>query len=202
MRAVCGQAVKALPRRRLRSGPHPAAACLAATPRPQRDRWGAVIRGVFAGNIFDLGCAATTSMYHEVRRKPGRRFACGCWCFCPAPHGHRLGAKRLLLPSMHASLCATPAPACPWDMLLQEGVSFHDTRDKLVPRPWVVDDLGALLDRLCRCAHVPCCVWRCGRDNYMHDAAGGWQESQQRFGGQSALSASERRGGASCAGAV
>lgn len=33
----------------------------------QRDRWDAVIRGVFAGNIFDLGCAATTSMYHEVR---------------------------------------------------------------------------------------------------------------------------------------
>ncbi|KAI7846494.1 hypothetical protein COHA_000029 [Chlorella ohadii] len=62
----------------------------------QRDRWDAVIRGVFAGNIFDLGCAATTSMYHE------------------------------------------------------EGVSFHDTRDKLVQRPWVVDDLDALLDRLCR----------------------------------------------------
>ncbi|PRW56218.1 hypothetical protein C2E21_5015 [Chlorella sorokiniana] len=61
----------------------------------QRDRWDAVIRGVFAGNIFDLGCAATTSMYHE------------------------------------------------------EGVSFHDTRDKLVPRPWVIDDLDALLDRLC-----------------------------------------------------
>ncbi|KAL4443034.1 hypothetical protein ABPG77_008525 [Micractinium sp. CCAP 211/92] len=61
----------------------------------QRDRWDAVIRGVFAGNIFDLGCAATTDMYHS------------------------------------------------------EGISFHATRDKLLPRPWVVDDLDAVLHRLC-----------------------------------------------------
>ncbi|KAL4457774.1 hypothetical protein ABPG75_012639 [Micractinium tetrahymenae] len=61
----------------------------------QRDRWDAVLRGVFAGNIFDLGCAATTDMYH------------------------------------------------------QEGISFHASRDKLLARPWVVDDLDALLDRLC-----------------------------------------------------
>ncbi|PSC71487.1 pantothenate kinase-like [Micractinium conductrix] len=60
-----------------------------------RDRWDAVIRGVFAGNIFDLGCAYTTDMYHS------------------------------------------------------EGVSFHATRAKLLPRPWVIDDMDALLDRLC-----------------------------------------------------
>ena len=40
---------------------HPRSLC------PQQDRWAAVLRGVFAGNIFDLGCAATTSLYHEVR---------------------------------------------------------------------------------------------------------------------------------------
>ena len=47
-------------------------------------------------NIFDLGCAYTTDMYHS------------------------------------------------------EGVSFHATRAKLLPRPWVIDDMDALLDRLCR----------------------------------------------------
>ncbi|KAI3436715.1 hypothetical protein D9Q98_006130 [Chlorella vulgaris] len=62
----------------------------------QRMRWEAVLRGVFAGNIFDLGCAATTAAYHEG------------------------------------------------------GIEFHATRDKLVERPWVIDDLDALLDRLCR----------------------------------------------------
>ncbi|EFN58807.1 hypothetical protein CHLNCDRAFT_19893 [Chlorella variabilis] len=60
----------------------------------QRDRWETVVRGVFAGNIFDLGCKATTDAYHE------------------------------------------------------DGVSFHTTRDKLLPRPWVIDHLEALLDRL------------------------------------------------------
>lgn len=59
-----------------------------------RQRWEAVVRGVFAGNIFDLGCAATTDMYH------------------------------------------------------QDGISFHGTREKLLPRPWVIDCLEQLLDRL------------------------------------------------------
>lgn len=49
-------------------------ACLRAHPpaRPttlpmQRDKWDAIIRGVFAGNIFDLGTKHTTEMYHEAR---------------------------------------------------------------------------------------------------------------------------------------
>lgn len=37
-----------------------------------RQRWEAVVRGVFAGNIFDLGCAATTDMYHQVGRHTSR----------------------------------------------------------------------------------------------------------------------------------
>lgn len=49
-----------------------------------------------AGNVFDLGCASTTSMYHG------------------------------------GEMC------------------FFDTRAKLVERPWAVDDLEPLLDRLCR----------------------------------------------------
>lgn len=31
---------------------------------------------------------------------------------------------------------------------LQDGISFHATRDRLLPRPWVVDCFDALLDRL------------------------------------------------------
>lgn len=30
-------------------------------------------------------------------------------------------------------------------------MSFHATREKLLPRPWAVDHMDALLDRLCRC---------------------------------------------------
>ena len=30
------------------------------------------------------------------------------------------------------------------------GMAFHASRDALLPRPWVVDHLDALLDRLCR----------------------------------------------------
>ncbi len=37
-----------------------------------RARWEAVVRGVFAGNIFDLGCAATTDMYHQASAGRGR----------------------------------------------------------------------------------------------------------------------------------
>lgn len=49
----------------------------------QRMRWEAVLRGVFAGNIFDLGCAATTAAYHEVR-------CCwaSCWACWPAAPAH------------------------------------------------------------------------------------------------------------------
>eukprot|EP00887_Chlorella_sp_A99_P002878 scaffold6.g2878.t1 len=58
-------------------------------------RWEMVLRGVFAGNIFDLGTAATTSMYHE-----------------------------------------------------QGGVSFHDTRERLLPRPWAIDCMDELVAAL------------------------------------------------------
>lgn len=55
-----------------------------------------------------------------------------------APHLHKPG------------LPAGPHP----NPVVQEGISFHATRDKLLPRPWAVDDLDALLDRLCRCASL------------------------------------------------
>lgn len=67
---------------------------------------------------------------------------------------------------MHARLPQRSARACPHLKLrqllhgihlalasqAQGDISFHATRDKLLPRPWVVDDLDALLDRLCRWA--------------------------------------------------
>ena len=56
---------------------------------PQRDRWDAVIRGVFAGNIFDLGCAATTDMYHQARLKNYGAVGGPCiawgWCGSAGP---------------------------------------------------------------------------------------------------------------------
>lgn len=43
----------------------------------------------------------------------------------------------------HTLLCV-----CRGALWAQNGVSFHDTLDRLLPRPWVVDCLDALLDRL------------------------------------------------------
>jgi hypothetical protein len=98
-------------------------------------RWEAVLRGLFAGNIFDLGCAATTAAYHEVR-------CCwvswACW-----PAGLETSAA-----CHKASPATLLLAACVPHM--QGGIEFHATRDKLVERPWVIDDLDALLDRLCR----------------------------------------------------
>ncbi|KAF8066326.1 damage-control phosphatase [Scenedesmus sp. PABB004] len=61
----------------------------------RRDALEAALRGVFAGNIFDLGAAASAARYES-------------------------GA----------------------------GAGFHCALDALLPRPWVVDDLDALLARL------------------------------------------------------
>ena len=191
-------------------GPCPAVACVLALTLLPRAWLPHPARSATAGGPSSVACLRATSSTWAVQPPPacitrcgasqGEAVLVGTCAFVLRHMGGRLGSKRRLQPSMHASLCATPATACPWVMLLQEGVSFHDTRDKLVPRPWVVDDLDALLDRLCRCAHVLCCVWRCGRDNYMQDGAGGLaRKSTTILGGQSALSASERRGGTSCA---
>lgn len=49
-------------------------------------------------------------------------------------------------------------------------MSFHDTRAGLVPRPWVVDDLDALLDRLCRWATLGL-VWFASRACFVQGAA-------------------------------
>ena len=57
-------------------------------------RWELIIRGVCAANIFDLGAAHTTNMYHS------------------------------------------------------DGVSFHDAREKLLPRPWAIDTMDRLVDKL------------------------------------------------------
>lgn len=59
-------------------------------------RWEALVRGVFAGNLFDLGAAASAQHYKS--------------------NGG--------------------------------GASFASTRDSLVPRPWVIDHLDALVERL------------------------------------------------------
>lgn len=61
---------------------------------PEPVRVGALIRGIFAGNIFDLGSMATIADYHE------------------------------------------------------KGMDFHATRERLPDRPWVVDDVDALAQRL------------------------------------------------------
>ena len=79
-----------------------------------------------------------------------------------------------LVISTGAGRCAATGPACyAWDCIWaaaapkatpptathinsphatpphpQNGVSFHDTRERLLPRPWVVDCLDPLLDRL------------------------------------------------------
>jgi type II pantothenate kinase len=60
-----------------------------------RQRLEAALRGVFAGNIFDLGAAATAAAYQDAG-----------------------------------------------------GVDFRAVLQKLLPRPWVIDDLDAILDRL------------------------------------------------------
>ncbi len=65
---------------------------LDALPEPQRVD--ALIRGIFAGNIFDLGSMATIADYHE------------------------------------------------------KGMDFHATREGLPDRPWTVDDVDALAERL------------------------------------------------------
>lgn len=64
-----------------------------------------------------------------------------------------LGAASAALPwmSCHA-VAATQAAGCQAGIelptCLQGGVAFHDTRDKLLPRPWVVDCLDALVAAL------------------------------------------------------
>lgn len=60
------------------------------------DRWEAIIRGIFAGNIFDLGAAHTADAYHNN----------------------------------------------------DDEMSFFKTRGHLLERPWVIDEMDALLDRL------------------------------------------------------
>ncbi|KAG7669223.1 hypothetical protein Ndes2526B_g05521 [Nannochloris sp. 'desiccata'] len=59
------------------------------------ERWELIIRGVCAANIFDLGAAHTTDMYHS-----------------------------------------------------NGGVSFHDAREKLLPRPWIIDNMDRLVNKL------------------------------------------------------
>ena len=60
----------------------------------ERDRPRTLIRNVFAGNIFDMGCSGTIELYESA------------------------------------------------------GIGFHDTRERLPDRPWLVDDLDALARRL------------------------------------------------------
>lgn len=93
-------------------------------------RWEMVLRGVFAGNIFDLGTAATTSMYHE-----------------------------------------------------QGGVSFHDTRERLLPRPWAIDCMDELVAALA--ADAPGASGSCSGDGVsgsgtVSDGAGPAAEAQQQ----------------------
>ncbi len=64
------------------------------------ERWELIIRGICAANIFDLGAAHTTDMYHS-----------------------------------------------------NGGVSFHDAREKLLPRPWAVDHMDALVKKLQRSSY-------------------------------------------------
>lgn len=59
------------------------------------ERWELLTRGVCAANIFDLGAAHTTNLYHS-----------------------------------------------------NGGVSFHDAREKLLPRPWVIDNMDRLVNKL------------------------------------------------------
>ncbi|GAX75016.1 hypothetical protein CEUSTIGMA_g2462.t1 [Chlamydomonas eustigma] len=61
------------------------------------ERWNLCLRGVFAGNIFDLGAVASAELFNKN------------------------GAAN----------------------------SFSETRQKLLPRPWAVDDLDAILLRIC-----------------------------------------------------
>lgn len=184
--------------------------------RLQRDRWDAVIRGVFAGNIFDLGCAATTDMYHQVRPKQG--CACPgkdsgvCWapastlvavlpCACVGHTGlHECccGCVQKSQPGrapQHPPPCAfepNPTQPNPAQPNSQEGISFHDTRDKLVPRPWVIDDLDALLDRLCRWVRLCpllwllCCAFGCHKVGWWVAKAGcaSWGRETDRLGGR------------------
>ena len=63
--------------------PNPRLCCRYPCCCLQRDRWAAVLRGVFAGNIFDLGCAATTSMYHEVRHAAAGSWQAHSQCMLP-----------------------------------------------------------------------------------------------------------------------
>jgi uncharacterized protein with ATP-grasp and redox domains len=65
------------------------------------ERWELIVRGICAANIFDLGAAHTTDMYHN-----------------------------------------------------NGGVSFHDAREKLLPRPWAVDNLDQLVNKLSGFADV------------------------------------------------
>lgn len=75
-----------------------------------------------------------------------------------------------LLPAVLAEVDAQPTPQARWDMVIrgicaanifdlgtihtsemyhnEGGVSFHATREKLVPRPWAIDCLDALIARL------------------------------------------------------
>lgn len=59
----------------------------------EEDRLEALMRGIFAGNVFDLGSHATAALYE------------------------------------------------------QDGIDFAAVRARLAPRPWLVDDLGALRER-------------------------------------------------------
>lgn len=106
---------------------------------------------MFAGNIFDLGCKATTDAYHEVTLRTQQLHAAGFTLLAVQPAARCSG-----LVARSRMRQATPTTATTtFLLLLQGGIDFHTTRDKLVPRPWVVDDLDPLLDRLCRWALPP-----------------------------------------------
>jgi type II pantothenate kinase len=117
-----------------------------------RARLEAALRGVFAGNIFDLGAAASAQQYKE------------------------------------------------------SGVSFAATKARLLPRPWAVDELDALLDRCGGCAACQACR-ACGARTSAPVARGlaGWppelQPSARRLPGRAAavpgasLSSSRAGGG-------
>jgi len=108
-------------------------------------------QGVFAGNIFDLGAAASAEHYQKRKMARKQAYEGGR----NATNNNTNSENSIITDSQidgSAPLCvANNSDADLTASIMNENPTksdFAHTRDKLHPRPWLIDDLDLFLERL------------------------------------------------------
>lgn len=137
--------------------------------------WTTALQGVFAGNLFDLGSATSSAMFASGQVRVSvcvplesslllllQRTAC---VVCV---DHRLQLSLFLKRSVQSTLFIFSNAPKLCDITTSTQASFHATRQRLKPRPWVIDDLDAAVAALADAArydrHIVMLVDNAGSD--------------------------------------